>query len=333
MTHASGYFYLKSMKKGPYQPHSWRWVLLTLAPLAAPLALYAQAPPLTGTVVEAGTGKPIPFATIELPARHLGVQATEAGTFVLTLPASLNPTDSLRVASLGFAPRMLALPKTTPYQLELTALAVSLTEVMVRPSTTKPVRLGPEEDGDRFGFGNGKIQAMGSSGWQIAREFTDGPAGTIQAVLFYVRPNVTCGRQSVQAPFRVRVYAADGPGRMPGTDLLITSVLTAATKKGWHEVDLTKFQLRTPDAGFYVAMEWLYTSDTFGCEYTATMQATKEKRTNYSYGQTLGGYIDEALPATWYLTAGHVWQQIPRRELPGNRINRNAAIQAVIQPD
>lgn len=310
-----------------------RGALLALVALAAPLALHAQAPPLTGTVVETSTGKPIPFATIELPARHLGVQATEAGTFVLNLPAPLNPTDSLRVASLGFAPRMLALPKTTPYRLELTALAVPLTEVVVRPSTTKPVRLGPEEDGDKYGFANGKVQAMGSSGWQIARKFANGPVGAVQAVRFYVRPNVNCGRQSVQAPFRVRVYAADGPGGSPGTDLLISSVLTTAARKGWHEVDLTNFQVRTPDAGFYVAMEWLYTSDSFGCEYTAIMQATKEKKTSYSYGQTLGGYIDETLPVTWYLTAGYGWQQMLRRELPGSKINQNAAIQAVVQPD
>lgn len=303
------------------------WLLLW------PFALCAQPATLTGTVVDTGTGKPIPFATIELPARHLGVQATEAGTFVLNLSAAPNPADSLRVASLGFAPRMLALPQTTSCQLGLTALAVPLTEVVVRPSTTKPVRLGPEEDGDRFGFRNGKIQAIGSSGWQIARKFADGPVGAVQAVRFYVRPNGNCGRQSVQAPFRVRIYAADGPGGSPGTDLLTTSVLTAAAKKGWHEVDLTKFQVRTPDAGFYVAMEWLYTSDAFGCEYTAIMQATKEKKNSYSYGQALGGYIDEALPVTWYLTAGYGWQQIPRRGLPGNKVNQNAAIQAVVQLD
>ena len=303
------------------------WLLLW------PFALFAQPATLTGTVVETGTGKPIPFATVELPTRHMGVQATEAGTFVLNLPASPNPTDSVRVASLGFAPRMLALPKTSPCRLELTALAVPLAEVVVRPSTTKPVRLGPEEDADRFGFANGKIQAMGSSGWQIARKFADGPVGIVQSVRFYVRPNGNCGRQSVHAPFRVRVYAADGPNGSPGTDLLTTSVLTAAAKKGWHEVTLTNFQVRTPDAGFYVAMEWLYTSDTFGCEYTAVVQATKEKKSGYSYGQSLGGYIDEAPPATWYLTAGYGWQLMPRRELPGDKTNRNAAIQAVVQPD
>ena len=67
-----------------------------------------------------------------------------------------------------------------------------------------------------------------------------------------------------------------GLGGTPGTDLLTASVLAAAAKKGWHEVDLTKFQLRTPEAGFYIAMEWLYTADRFGCEHLVTIQATKE---------------------------------------------------------
>ena len=307
-------------------------MLLAIA-LAAPLALRAQVPALTGTVVEAGTGRAIPFATVEVPTRHLGVQATAAGTFSLALPGALGPADSLRVASLGFAPRMVAPPAAMPCQLALLALAVPLPEVVVRPSAAKPVRLGPTADASGFGFGNGKIQAMGSSGWQIARKFTSGPMGTLQAVSFYVRPNGNCGRQSVEAPFRVRVYAADGPGGAPGTDLLTASVLAAAAKKGWHEVDLTKFQLRTPEAGFYIAMEWLYTADRFGCEHLVKIQATKEKKSAYSYGQSLGGYLDATEPDTWYLSAGYSWQQFKPRGVLINRGNMNAAIQVVVQPD
>ena len=124
-----------------------------------------------------------------------------------------------------------------------------------------------------------------------------------------------------------------GPDGAPGTDLLTTSVLAAAAKKGWHEVDLTKFQLRTPEAGFYIAMEWLYTADRFGCEHLVTMQATKEKVMSYSYGQSLGGYLDATEPNTWYLSAGYSWQQFKPHGVLINRGNMNAAIQTVVQPD
>ena len=308
------------------------WLLLW------PFALCAQPATLTGTVVDTGTGKPIPFATIELPARHLGVQATEAGTFVLSLPAAPNPTDSLRVASLGFAPRMLALPKTTSCRLELTALAVPLTEVVVRPSNAQPVRLGPEEDGDKYGFGNGKLQGEGNTGWQVARKFTDSPTGLIQSVRFYLTDNKlygSCGEDGIRAPFRVRVYAADGENGTPGTDLLIESVVTTAAKVGWHEVDLNKFQLRTPKEGFFVAMEWLYTDAVFSCERTFTIKATNEKRVSYCYGQILGGYKNDTPKSTWNLKTGKPWS-IFSITFPNKRMkegNQNAAIQAMVQPD
>lgn len=314
---------------------SGRYFLCALLALAAPTLLRAQAVRLTGVVLEAGSNRPIPFATIEMPTRQVGVQATEAGAFVLELPAALTAADSLRVASIGFVPRRVAVPTTSPCQLELRALPVPLAEVVVHGKLAPVVRLGSGDDGDRYGFGNGKISAMGSSGWQIARQFLDCPAGYIQAVRFFLKPNSQCGKQASRAPFRVRLYAADGPNGSPGTDLLTTSLLTAATKMGWHEVDVSKFQLRVPVGGFFVAMEWLYTNAEFGCEYKSTMMATNEKKTSYSYGQSLGGYLDDSPKQTWNLMAGRPWRlfNITLPQYGKGLGNQNAAIQAVIQPD
>ncbi|WP_345058691.1 hypothetical protein [Hymenobacter glaciei] len=140
----------------------------------------------------------------------------------------------------------------------------------------------------------------------------------------------------MQAPFRVRIYAADGPNGSPGTDLLTTSVLTAASRKGWHQVDLLLYQLAVPAAGFYVAMEWVYTDAKFGCEYIYNTSSEKEKKTGHSYGPSLGGYYDASPSSTWYLTTGHPWQPSLHRLIPGipdkGEIS-NAAIQALIQPD
>lgn len=303
-----------------------------LSLLLLPAALLAQSTTLTGIVVEATSGQPVPFATVEIRARHSGVQATEAGTFVLELPGQLAATDSVRVTSLGFAARMLPLPLPSPCRLALSPLPISLAEVVVRPSRSKPVRVGPSEKGEKFGFSNGKLAAQGSKGWQVARQFANVPPGSIQAVAFYVKPNRNCGKNTMSAPFRVRVYAADGPGGSPGTDLLTSSVITAATSSGWHEVDLVPFQLQIPTAGFFVAMEWLYTSPDFGCEYTTYVAETHEKKMAYNYGQAIGGYLDDAPALSWYLTAGYPWQPFKSRPPYPDKSNMNAAIQAIVQP-
>ena len=293
----------------------------------------AQSFLLTGAVVDAVSGQPVPFAVVEISTRHLGVQATEQGTFVLELPTALALTDSLRATSLGYHARSFAIPKASPCQLQLRAGVVALPEAVVRPPSP-PTVLGPGADGDKAGFAQGKFRTVGSKGWQVARRFEQAPAGVVQAVRFYVKPNAQCGKVSAKTPFRVRVYAADGPNGAPGTDLLTTSVLTAAPGKGWHEVDLLRYQLQVPTAGFYVAMEWLYTDEAFGCTYTYHNPETKEKKSDYAYGQSLGGYFDLSPPITWYLSAGYPWQQFvhhPMLLIQDKGQNRNAAIQAVVQ--
>ena len=305
------------------------WLLL---PLVFPISTRAQPAPLTGVVVDAASGQPVPFAVVEIRAQRVGVQATEQGTFTLALPAALAATDSLRVSSLGFMPQMLAVPSVSPCRLALRPLAISLPEAVVRAGRALLVRLGPVEKGDKFGYSGGaKLSAENSTGWQVARYFAAPPAGTIQAVRFYVKPATQCGSISTQAPFRVRLYAADGPQGAPGTDLITTSLLTAAAKKGWHEVDLSKLQLPVPAVGFYVAMEWLYTKPEFGC-VTHYLTPTKEKKTGYSYGQSLGGYLNAEPQTAWYLSAGYPWQQFKADRFL-NKGNPNAAIQAIIQPD
>lgn len=198
-----------------------------------PFALLAQTAVLTGVVVDAELGQPVPFAVVEMRAHHVGAQATAQGVFTLVLPAGLAASDSLRVTALGFATQLRAVPKEATCRLALRPLAVALPEAVVRPSHATPVTLGPTADGNKFGFGGGAVlSAERSSGWQVARKFTDGPAGNIRSVKFYLKPNPHCGKSSVKAPFRVRLYAADGPDGAPGTDLLTASVLTAATKTG-----------------------------------------------------------------------------------------------------
>lgn len=296
---------------------------------------WAQSYSLTGTVVDAASGQPVPFAIVEIPTQHIGVQATKQGTFVLEMPGALSPADSLRVTSLGYYARPLAVPAASPCRLPLLASAVALPEAVVRPPGP-PLVLGPSGDGDKTGFSQGNLRAVSSQGWQVARRFESAPTGVIQAVRFYVKPNAQCGKASANTPFRVRLYAADGPVGAPGTDLLTTSVFAAASDKGWHEVDLLSYQIQVPVAGFYVAMEWLYTNETYGCTYTFHNPTSKEKKTGYAYGQSLGGYLDLTPPVTWYLSVGYPWQQFgnhPTIQLQDKGQNRNAAIQAIIQRD
>jgi len=301
--------------------------------LLIPSAVCAQAPgALTGMVQEAGTQAVVPFAVIEIPTRHLGVQADQEGHFSLPLPAALTLTDSLTISALGYHRRHVAVPNASPWQVELEPLPLMLGEVVVHSRPAKSITLGPTGRMTHFGgFSQTGLSAEKRTGWQVARLFETPTSGTLQAVRFYMRLGQSkCSPQLVQAPFRVRIYANDGPANTPGTDLLTKSVVVTANKTGWMTVDLSHFALPVPASGFFVAMEWLYTDARFLCQYSVKLPGNKKKFVSY-YGQGLGGYLSADEKTTFYLTAGYPWQ--PIRTFSG-QISEvgNAAIQAIIQP-
>ncbi|WBA41278.1 hypothetical protein [Hymenobacter canadensis] len=286
---------------------------------------------LTGTVHDA-QGAAVPFAVVELPARHLGVQANQDGYFSLPLPTDLIPADSLVVSALGFQRRRL-IPATAAARLQLQALPVALTGVTVHAAATPPQWLGPEEDTDRFGFSQNGLSLEKNTGWQIARYFQPTATGYLTGARFFVKADGAgnCDKSLLKTPFRVRVYTADGPNGGPGTDLLTTSVLASATKAGWVTVDLRPYNLAFPAQGVFVAMEWVYTSDQFLCSYQYTQLLTKDKKTGTRYGQSLGGRLTTQTQ-TWYYTIVYGWRKFQSRNQTGQLRIGDAAIQAQYMP-
>lgn len=285
---------------------------------------------LTGTVQDQ-QGAAIPFAVIELRSQQLGVQADDKGRFSLPLPAGAD-SDSLAVSALGYRLMRVVVPAAAGCTLQLAALPVALSEVVVRATAVATQWLGPEKGAERFGFGQSGLSAEKNAGWQIARYFSSAEAGYLTDARFYVKSDGfgDCSKTLYQAPFRVRVYAANGPGGSPGTDLLTRTVLVSAAKPGWVSVDLRPHNIAFPSEGLYVAMEWVYTSDQFFCTYQYTSN-TKEKKTATRYGQTLGGR-PTAETQTWHLALGREWRKFRVPNTTGKTFIGDAAIQAGFQP-
>jgi hypothetical protein len=310
--------------------------LLGLLALLWPAALQAQASRVAGVVVDAATAQPVPFAVVELLSQNTGAQADLQGHFTLELTAAPAATDSLTVSALGYGRRRVPVPTGRPAQLALTALPVALAEVQVRPVPNAPVVLGATGTSPSLRFGSSGIYAL-KGGYQKARYFPPAAPGYFQSVAFYMNNSFVasvgpCDHKLLNtAPFRVRLYAADGPGSAPGTDLLTTTLLTAGPRKtGWHTVDLRARNIRLPVVGFYVAMEWVYTEAQYLCEYKATNSSTKAKSAYFRYGQFLEA-TEEKQPLTWFYAVGLGW----RREAflrPGHGPD-NPMIQALVLPD
>ena len=114
--------------------------LLLLAVLFGPKAM-AQRISITGQVVEAGSGEPVPFASVFVKQSGVGVTADMDGKFVLGLTGR---PDSISVSALGFTTQSKALG-TEPTQRILFRMkkggGVALAEVVVRPGENPAFRI------------------------------------------------------------------------------------------------------------------------------------------------------------------------------------------------
>ena len=96
---------------------------------------------LTGTITDARTNEPVPFANVALVGRTIGVMSDDKGVF--TLKTKLL-TDSLMVSSMGFATRKVAINKksiTQNFMIALQHAGLQLKEVVVKAGENPAFRI------------------------------------------------------------------------------------------------------------------------------------------------------------------------------------------------
>ncbi len=90
---------------------------------------------ISGTVSDAATGEPLPFATVSLKGTALGTVSNSQGTFAFRIPSN---TDIPLVTNfIGYEPFEIAVNRISVGQLEikLSSAAIELQELVIRPLT------------------------------------------------------------------------------------------------------------------------------------------------------------------------------------------------------
>jgi hypothetical protein len=88
---------------------------------------------VSGSVTDAATGEPVPFATVSLRKQLIGIVTNEEGKFDFYIPAE-SDNDTLMIGFFGYKPRLMALSSITGFvQVKLDQNAMELQEVVVRP--------------------------------------------------------------------------------------------------------------------------------------------------------------------------------------------------------
>ncbi|NVO86145.1 alpha/beta fold hydrolase [Hymenobacter terrestris] len=231
------------------------WFLLLLLLPYAPLS-FAQTTRLHGRVLDAATGRPVPFASVGVAGRPFGTVADSAGRFAFLLPDSVAAGARVLASGVGYATT--AVPATAPpaagATVRLQPVAVALAAVMVRPGKVRTRTTG----------------RTGSSSFMMARLYTEPGAGQDERAkeqgsvlslppdchLLTLRLHVAFNRfQAVT--LRLNLY--DVKQGRPTEPLLTQDIrFTVTQPRGWVEVDLEPYRLYIQNRREVVAtIQWL----------------------------------------------------------------------------
>jgi carboxypeptidase-like protein len=229
-----------------------------------------------GNVRDEATGKPIPYANIWIERSPGATSSDEAGNFAI----AAKETDTVSFSAIGYETKKAVASAIA--NLALKGITYSLEAVtVVRPKRTIEAKLG--------GYDKSAIDlyyAIGNHPYLYARYFaiSDDFSKTP-----FLKELVLVTKSAVKdAKFNVHFLEVN-PDGSPGPEIGTTNIIGTA-RKGKREtnIDLTRYKLRLPENGFFVALEALilpenqYTEN--GHTFHAPIFGTLKTETNNSWG-------------------------------------------------
>jgi hypothetical protein len=268
---------------------------------------------LQGRVCISGTHDPIPYAGIELKYLRRGAISDHEGNFRFEIDEK-NLGDTLRVSSLNFNPLSIPAKNLSDRGLHtifLTEKIYDIPPAIINGSESKFTVIGNHKwipGGSLYIDTHGQQTAL-----YIDNE--DELTGRIVRVSYYLSR-----KGNTVAPFRIHIYEYDSVTGKPGTDMLPEIVVVKPSKgKGWFRVSVSKYNLRVPRKGFFIAMEGVFPDDyDFFYEESNYRKNSKDEQEDeafngeeLSYGQRVG-YTHGKTDHTWHYAIDRTWFQLKK---------------------
>lgn len=267
--------------------------------------------PVRGIVLTMGTEQPVEFASLQFKVSKRGTVAGIDGKFEIIASQS-ELTDSISFYCIGFEPHTIsvkALISMDQHTIYLTPKSIELNTVELSVKKAETYREGNK------GMAMGSLY-LDTHGQQVAlfMENRKKKPGRIMHLSFFLS-----GKGNTEAPFRIRVYGICDSLKSPGQELLPDIlVVKPVSGRGWFEVDVSKYNIRFPENGIFIAMEGIYPGD-----YVQFLQSAGGNQSSLTgnddfiegsleYGQRLG-YNRFAKNETWHYSLSHTWFQLDRK--------------------
>ncbi|TDB63365.1 hypothetical protein [Arundinibacter roseus] len=245
------------------------------------------------TVLNALTDEPVPYVLISEPSHQNAAHTRALGTAQLPVRP-----DTIFVSAPGYLPTEIATNGRDSVLVKLEEKPLVVQEI----GFTGRKRPQVVRTGTRHKRSQGRLTLCDSpDAFQFAL-FIPTPEkqrGILHKVFFYLEKE---GKP--RTPVRIRIYQ-NNDGK-PGADLLDESVvITPKRWKRWKEVSMGKYNIPLPVNGFFVAMDWIYSSESV---YQQTMRFKGGKtETSRCVGAVPGLTTEEDQCLTWVRDNGGAW--------------------------
>ena len=235
--------------------------LLILLPLVVIIPSFGQTK-ITGNVLDQVNGKPISFVNIGILNSNVGTISNDDGSFVIHIPASYLK-DNLLFSAIGYGRRAIpvsSIRKTGKITISLRERVTNLQTVIVSAKKEKKINflLGNRHHYGRILYAD-SIAAGSAIALLIENKHPSYHPNLaypvfVEKALLKIHKN-TVGEFKV----RVRLLEVDSANNnLPGKDMLNESVVVKSRiKKGWLTFDLSSYNLKIAQPGFYLMFEWI----------------------------------------------------------------------------
>lgn len=213
--------------------------VLSMLALLFSMCVYGQEN-LRLNVCDALTLKGIPYATVKVLNKPVGVYANEEGSFLIKAFQS----DSLLVSCVGYKPKRLIISKTDSIFLQ--PIVVALDEVKVNAKKRKE---------KSFGYYHTKKNMR--SGSQIQIEHAIKLIVPQEYISYRIKKvKIKCGNRKDSNPVRLHIYSIGKDG-MPDKELLPKDIIVNNSVKMNNEIDISDLNLVLSDRELFVGIEWI----------------------------------------------------------------------------
>jgi len=216
---------------------------------------FTQSAIVTGRIIDSINNEAISFANLEIFCKKTGCAADENGKYSLDV-SKLNIQDTVSVSALGYNTQNIIISELQQKkEIKLSKAIYKLNEVSVSASV-KYVNKGNYLKKTNF---SSYFYQAGDQIWCFipASETNKEVLCSVFVYINEIKTKHNLG--NINRPFRVRLYEVDTTfkEKKKGRDLILDNLIANSEKKGWYEIDVSKYNLVMPKNGVFAAIEMI----------------------------------------------------------------------------